>query len=606
MENGIEAPSSAPNTPTDAEQNNVEQTENEAQEKRKEPLRPRALLRGPITYEEADYQDANILHELSYVAKRDEFFGHLDRNYRTIRALAAHHLRLPSKACEVGKRKDWIHGSFNVCIPILTDNRDYFMRFPLPYRVGEGLRKGNADEKLRCEVATYAFMQKNCPDVRIPFLYGFGLSDGKTMTHIEQTSMASRVSHRLRQKKSSNDWGFQTRYVETTPGELTTLGSPYLLIEYIEPEIGDMLALTWQAERSNESKRHNLFRGLCRIMLQLVRHPLPKIGSLTIDDQGRASLSNRPLKLMVQQSENENFQPTGAVEEQVKSKQYDSPNKSAMNGSLVSQHDFYNDRRSTHTSMDSYINDVLHDHERRLRCQPNGIRDLVDGATQLTDIVLLRSIWPRFFTRNLRQGPFYLTLTDMNSTNLFVDDDWNITAVVDLEWACSLPIEMIHPPSWLSTEFVDCITPEDYEPLHSEFVRIFGEEEARLGNGNSLGTTDNVLHPIMASGLERGTFWVSLALSSPSALFKICEKHIFPRFYQIDPEDSKFFAGISAFWDIGAHPWLRQRSKDCEQYNINLLEAFKSTAEDQNSLTDKSQAAPSERTPAQDSIKLHV
>lgn len=64
----------------------------------------------------------------------------------------------------IAERDHWLHGSFNVYIPITTDNwrkhpgKRVIIRFPLPYRVGEAFRPGNADEKLRCEAGTYAWL----------------------------------------------------------------------------------------------------------------------------------------------------------------------------------------------------------------------------------------------------------------------------------------------------------------------------------------------------------------------------------------------------------------------------------------------------------------
>ena len=55
----------------------------------------------------------------------------------------------------------WKSGSFNVYVPILipaTGRRGHdkvFVRFPLPYKVGEANNPGNAEEKLRTEVAAY-------------------------------------------------------------------------------------------------------------------------------------------------------------------------------------------------------------------------------------------------------------------------------------------------------------------------------------------------------------------------------------------------------------------------------------------------------------------
>lgn len=151
-------------------------------------LRKRRLLRGEITYAAAKEQDANILHQLGYRDQKIRYFTHLYRNRKLIERTVAHHLGLRSAdACRAVDVEDWIHGSFNVCIRVDVDGqgrdprRQLMMRFPLPYRIGEECCPGNADEKIRCEVGTYAWLQENCPTVPIPQLYGFGLSTGQTV-----------------------------------------------------------------------------------------------------------------------------------------------------------------------------------------------------------------------------------------------------------------------------------------------------------------------------------------------------------------------------------------------------------------------------------------
>lgn len=62
--------------------------------------------------------------------------------------------------------------------------RQIMIRFPLPYRIGENCCPGNADEKVRCEVGTYAWLQENCPVVPIPPLYGFGLCNDRTVCYL--------------------------------------------------------------------------------------------------------------------------------------------------------------------------------------------------------------------------------------------------------------------------------------------------------------------------------------------------------------------------------------------------------------------------------------
>lgn len=50
------------------------------------------------------------------------------------------------------------------------------IRFPLPYKVGELNYPGNANEKVRCEAATYVWIRENCRDVPIPHLWGFAFA----------------------------------------------------------------------------------------------------------------------------------------------------------------------------------------------------------------------------------------------------------------------------------------------------------------------------------------------------------------------------------------------------------------------------------------------
>lgn len=151
-------------------------------------LKPRRLIRGEITYSAAKEKDANILHELGYREQKIRFFTHLYRNRELIKTIVAHHLGLASiDACHVVDVEDWIHGSFNVCIRVDIDDprtnseKQVMIWFPLPYRIGESPCPGNADEKVRCEVGTYAWISEKCPEVPIPHLFGFGLSNGKTV-----------------------------------------------------------------------------------------------------------------------------------------------------------------------------------------------------------------------------------------------------------------------------------------------------------------------------------------------------------------------------------------------------------------------------------------
>ena len=141
--------------------------------------------RGPITYESALKKDANIISQAAHLAAAKEFTQELWDSRRTIEALVRHHLGLADgDACAVQPRDRWIRGGFNLCVLVearlggaRSAHRKLMFRCPMPHKLAEARYPGSVDEKLSCEVGMYAWMQDQCPDIRIPHLYGFGFSD---------------------------------------------------------------------------------------------------------------------------------------------------------------------------------------------------------------------------------------------------------------------------------------------------------------------------------------------------------------------------------------------------------------------------------------------
>lgn len=120
------------------------------------------LLTSRITLSEALDEEDNVLQKLSYPEKRLDFRSYLHAHANDIEAIVSHHTAGPRKSCKIPWVDEWLPGSFNVCIPVYVDGaKRVMMRFPLPYKIGESTQPGNAEEKLRCEVATYAWMQPN-------------------------------------------------------------------------------------------------------------------------------------------------------------------------------------------------------------------------------------------------------------------------------------------------------------------------------------------------------------------------------------------------------------------------------------------------------------
>ena len=143
------------------------------------------LLRGTTTLQSALEQEEDMLLDLNYPDQRIDFFESLYLNCEEIENIASFHLGLDSSdICKTGEVSKWLHGSFNVCIPLYVNKPNQSppkrapIRFPLPYKIGELKYPGNADEKLR---ATFIWVQEHCPEISKPQLWGFGLVGGRSV-----------------------------------------------------------------------------------------------------------------------------------------------------------------------------------------------------------------------------------------------------------------------------------------------------------------------------------------------------------------------------------------------------------------------------------------
>lgn len=140
-----------------------------------------------VTFEDAKKLDLNVIQHHEQVALATQLYGHLWSNRKTIATIIKQQLGLENEAlCRVALPKLWIRGGFNVCIPVEVKSRHFsktvIMRCPMPFKLGESSYPGTVEEKLRAEVGAYAWLQENCPDIRIPQLYGFRIADHHVWT----------------------------------------------------------------------------------------------------------------------------------------------------------------------------------------------------------------------------------------------------------------------------------------------------------------------------------------------------------------------------------------------------------------------------------------
>ena len=289
----------------------------------------------------------------------------------------------------------------------------------------------------------------------------------------------------------------------------TTVHLNYLIIDFIEDSQGTLLSKLWTTSAHEQRRRWNFFKDLSRVMLTLARIPFELIGSLTIDDAGYIQLKNRPLTFRLHQMENEGIP-------------------------LAIKRDF------TYSCTKHYFSDLLSCHESRIRHQNNSIIHLEDGETKLSCLAAIRALISHVINHNLENGPFVLTLTDIHPNNVFVDKDWNITCLIDLEWACVRPLEMILPPIWLTGKRVDEMPRGDildaYNHLLKEFFICFEEEERKAFNQK----VSLLAMKSIRDCWHNGKIWYFHALDNPKVLVNLFFQHIRQHFSNSCGKDMDF------------------------------------------------------------------
>jgi hypothetical protein len=135
-----------------------------------------------VTEEEALDEDWDMIPTLTAFAKTRQFCHRLESHRAQLEKLIARHLGIPVSDFVLLGQEHWIWGSYNICLPLVIERTknttslplQAILRFALPFRCGEEYGPGNVEEKLRCEAATYIWLQRHCPSIPTPQLLAMG------------------------------------------------------------------------------------------------------------------------------------------------------------------------------------------------------------------------------------------------------------------------------------------------------------------------------------------------------------------------------------------------------------------------------------------------
>jgi len=182
----------------------------------------------------------------------------------------------------------------------------------------------------------------------------------------------------------------------------------------------------------------------------------------------------------------------------------------------------------------------------------------------------MRALLPLFFTTQSESDPFVSSLPDLHKSNIFVDDDWNVTGVIDLEFAPVVPQEMVTAPAWLTDCGVDELEGEyleQFKERYKEFVHVLEIEEKAL-------TLNDSSSQRLRRDLDTGKFWYVLALSTINAFPRIFAQHLMPRFFPQEFQLHVEGASLSRLWGENVDDFITQKLKDNEDYKVAIRNIF--------------------------------
>lgn len=301
-----------------------------------------------------------------------------------------------------------------------------------------------------------------------------------------------------------------------------------------------MLSNTLRDHRETDPVRlRNLIRSISRIMLSLASKPQPHIGSLRFNDDGSTTLATRPLLCASSILESK-----GAPK-------------------VVDQ---------TYTTLGSFTDAMLRFREDAFRAQPNAVNDEEDCRLQMFQMVLLRRIKSHFVDRHY-QGPFVLQFTDLHASNIFVDDEWNVVALIDLEYVCALPPSMMDVPHWLLVDAIDEVSDrfDDFGNVHDLFISILKEEEkfGSAEHGVSLAAA-------IQDAWTSSACWFYRCFTSINGLGCCLEDHLYRKF-DFEPslvEETRLARIMSSRWSADSEAFVAQKLHDKARYDDDLARHF--------------------------------
>ena len=145
-----------------------------------------------------------------------------------------------------------------------------------------------------------------------------------------------------------------------------------------------------------------------------------------------------------------------------------------------------------------------------------------------------------------------------------------MTGLIDLEWICTRPSEMLEVPYWLSgCDAIDNLKGDrldHFDERRREFMRVFEEVEQEMKAEARHGI---ILSKVMRDMWESKGVWFWHSLSSVNAMYTLLEYHLCPD--ALSPEAKGI---LSRFWSGDSEDVVQKKLADKKAYDADLIKLF--------------------------------
>ncbi|KAH7176282.1 hypothetical protein EDB81DRAFT_34465 [Dactylonectria macrodidyma] len=477
-------------------------------------LSPITVPGGQVVASKVEKHDGNLLIENNRAMGTLRLVEQLWTGRHNLVAIANHHLGSEGRPfATVKPRNTWKEGEFKVSLMVERAGKsgdvenDAFVQVFEPISNGEEANPGAVEERVRVDIASWVLFKKLAPEIPTAQIIGFGLPDGTQFTHISQLPQeyADDYVRRCREFSIGDEDIFATPFVPHECGNKLPVGLAYIIFKPVMRP-GRLLSTVWNTDPTFD-QISNLWESFASIISSLTKKTYSKIGSFLFNNNGTATLSNRPIYNAIVQLERDGVSPVMS-------------------------------RDRTFTSSTDFVEAVLKIQDDRVVKHPHAILNELHCREQMGFRTLLHGLIRHLISLEFCKGTFVAQIHDFDVDHFMVDEDWNIVCVLDIGSIAILPIEMVHEPEWLTGVLVD----EDEDSVPADvtrpaFIEVIGDRQKELNVRIHGPTGPILLADVMTEAWESKAYWLLITLTTSFNMSDIAGPELLPTFSDLSDEE---------------------------------------------------------------------